>query len=450
MISTWIYRTKQYLLDFIQNQPGSKKYTKNVFWLLSEKAVKFLAELLVGFYIARSLGVVNFGTLNYAISLTILFQGTATLGLSEILTRELLHFRNQRGKILGTSLFLRLLAAIIFILVINLIAWSETHEVRFVLFIISLSLFFRSFEILTFYFQSKVNSQKVAEVQILCTLLVSLIKVYLVHQGYGIVSFAWVYSFEWFIISIGLVIAYFKHASEDKWFIEKTWAKKLIGNSWTLMLSAAAVNIYMRIDQVMIREMISDKENGYFSAALRLTEFWYVIPMILCSTLFPAILNARRIDRKLYEKRMLALNAFLFWVSITIAITISSISSDLVVLLYNEDYSPSSSILAIQIWSLSFSFFGVSGSYWLMAENLQHFSLIRTLLGLAVNLLLNFVLIPDYGAVGAAIATLVTQAFAASFSLLLLRKTKSLWNIQLKSIIYPFQWLLKDKLISLK
>lgn len=441
MSPTWINRAKEFLLSHIQTQLGSIKYSKNVFWLLTEKAVKFLAELIVGFYIARSIGVLNFGTLNYAISLSVLFQGISTLGLSEILTRELINFKNQQGKILGTALLLRLCAAVVFILLINLITTREESDIRLIVFIISLSLLFRSFEILTFYFQSKVESQHVARVQIVCTFIISIIKIYLVHQNYGVISFAKVYSLEWFLIALGLTLAYIKNDSKKKWSFRLNWTKKLISNSWSLMLSAAAVNLYMRIDQVMIREIIGDTENGYYAAALRLTEFWYIFPMILCSTFFPALLNARKLDWNLYQKRMLALNSFLFWASIIIAIIISPFAENIILLFYDKEYAPSSLVLSIQIWSLSFSFLGISGSYWLLAENLQYFSLIRTLIGLLVNLLFNFLLIADYGAVGAAFATLITQISATTLSLLLLKKTRELLILQLRSILYPLNWL---------
>jgi O-antigen/teichoic acid export membrane protein len=432
-----------YVLRFTGQQAGSVRYARNILWSFFEKFIKFLAELLIGFYIARMLGVSNFGVLNYAISFIVMFQGIASLGLSEILTRELITYGNQKSQILSTALFLRVVVAIFFVVVINLISWFEFPQVRLILFIVSLSLVFRSFESLIYYFQSIVKSEKVSRIQITRTILISLAKIYLIYRNAGVVSFAWVYSIEWFIIAIGLVMAYLKTEPGHQWKVGWKWGKRLLLNSWTLMLSAAAVNIYMRMDQVMIRQMINDTEIGYYAAAVRLTEFWYIIPMILCGTLFPALLNARKISKELYQTRLLMLNAFLFWTSFILALLISPWAYELITLLYNETYGPASTVLAIHIWSAIFTFLGVSGSYWLMAENLQHVSLLRTTIGLVVNFVLNILLIPTYGAAGAAVATLVTQVLATTASLLLLAKTRKLLAIQYRSIYYPAEWMVK-------
>jgi O-antigen/teichoic acid export membrane protein len=432
-----------YVLRFTGQQAGSVRYARNILWSFFEKFIKFLAELLIGFYIARMLGVSNFGVLNYAISFIVMFQGIASLGLSEILTRELITYGNQKSQILSTALFLRVVVAIFFVVVINLISWFEFPQVRLILFIVSLSLVFRSFESLIYYFQSIVKSEKVSRIQITRTILISLAKIYLIYRNAGVVSFAWVYSIEWFIIAIGLVMAYLKTEPGHQWKVGWKWGKRLLLNSWTLMLSAAAVNIYMRMDQVMIRQMINDTEIGYYAAAVRLTEFWYIIPMILCGTLFPALLNARKISKELYQTRLLMLNAFLFWTSFILALLISPWAYELITLLYNETYGPASIVLAIHIWSAIFTFLGVSGSYWLMAENLQHVSLLRTTIGLVVNFVLNILLIPTYGAAGAAVATLVTQVLATTASLLLLAKTRKLLAIQYRSIYYPAEWMVK-------
>jgi O-antigen/teichoic acid export membrane protein len=433
-----------YVLRVTGQQVGSVRYARNILWSFFEKFIKFLAELLIGFYIARMLGVSNFGVLNYAISFTVMFQGIASLGLSEILTRELINYSNQKSQILCTALFLRIAAAIFLVVILNLISWFELPQVRLMIFIVSLSLVFRSFESLIFYFQSIVKSEKVSRIQITCTILISITKIYLISSNAAVMSFAWVYSIEWAIIGIGLLMAYLKAEPHHQWIVVWKWGKKLLLSSWTLMLSAAAVNIYMRMDQVMIRQMINDTEIGYYAAAVRLTEFWYIIPMILCGTLFPAILNARKISKELYQTRLLMLNAFLFWTSFIIALFISPWAYELITLLYDETYGPASTILAIHIWSAIFTFLGVSGSYWLMAENLQHISLLRTTIGLVVNFLFNILLIPTFGAVGAAAATLVTQILATTASLFLLASTRKLLVIQFRSIYYPAEWIVKQ------
>lgn len=207
------------------------------------------------------------------------------------------------------------------------------------------------------------------------------------------------------------------------------------------MLSAAAVNLYMRLDQVMIRQMVDDSANGFYSAAVRLSEIWYILPTILCAILFPAILNARKKDTVLYNLRMEQLNAFLFWLALIISVIIAPFSDELIVLLYGVEYAPAGIVLKYHIWSSIFVFFGVSSGYWLIAEKFEKVSLYRTLAGLSINLGLNFLFIPAYGIVGAAVATLLVQVTASIVCMLLIKRTRPIIIIQVKSIFYPFKQL---------
>lgn len=418
-------------------------YFSNAFWSFLEKFVKFIAEVSVGFYFARSIGVSDFGTFNYAISISILFQGISTLGLSEIVTRELVNKRADESRIINTALGARLAAALLCVATINILSWNEDPIVRHTIFAISLSLIFRSFEVIIYYFQSVVKLQIVSKTQIVITLIISLVKVYLILVQAPLSSFAWAYSMEWLIISLALLILYFRTKGKVNFSFSGRHLKGLMMDAWPLLSASVAINLYMRIDQIMIRELIGDVENGYYSAALRLTEIWYVIPMVIGSVFFPAILNAKNRDTALYYNRFRMLNTFLFWASFLLAVIISPLSEFIIVNLYNKSYQLAAPILSIQIWSGIFTFLGVAGTYWLMAENLQLYSLLRTLIALAINLTFNFFLIPVYGGLGAAISSLFTQAFAATLSLLLFRKTRKLFFIQIHGIIQPVSWLIK-------
>jgi len=137
----------------------------------------------------------------------------------------------------------------------------------------------------------------------------------------------------------------------EAWQVALPFVKKLLLESWPLMLSSVAINIYMRMDQIMLRDLHGNVENGFYAAALRLTEIWYVIPTVIGSIVFPALLNARNKDPHLYEDRLLKLHAFMFWVSFSLACLITPFSEFLIVNLYNEDFR--------MVW-----YFFIYGSKW--------------------------------------------------------------------------------------
>ena len=78
-------------------------------------------------------------------------------------------------------------------------------------------------------------------------------------------------------------------------------ATVLLKESWPLILSGLVISVYMKIDQVMIKHLIDDNAVGIYAAAVKVSEIWYFIPVVIASSLFPAIINSRKINEVLYE-----------------------------------------------------------------------------------------------------------------------------------------------------
>jgi len=148
-------------------------------------------------------------------------------------------------------------------------------------------------------------------------------------------------------------------------------AVSLLKDSWPLILSSMVIAIYMKIDQVMIKEMLDAEAVGNYAAAVRLSEAWYFIPMVISSSLFPAIINAKKISEKLYYDRLQKLYNLMVWMAISIALPMTFLSDWIVNLLYGAKYSEAGDVLMIHIWAGVFVFLGVASGKWFVAENLQ-------------------------------------------------------------------------------
>ena len=171
--------------------------------------------------------------------------------------------------------------------------------------------------------------------------------------------------------------------------------------------------IYMKIDQIMLGQMLGGEAVGIYSAAVSMSEVWYFLPMVVVSSVFPAILDARERDDRLYYSRLQQLYGFMVLLSVAVALPMTFIATPLVKLLFGAPYAESGAVLAIHIWASVFVFLGVAGDKWFLAENRQLLSLQRTVLGAVANIGLNLWLIPMYGTIGAAVATVVSQALAS-------------------------------------
>ncbi|PKF63062.1 flippase [Psychromonas sp. psych-6C06] len=418
------------------------KYLKNTSWLLGEKILRMTLGLFVGIWVARYLGPEQFGLFSYAQSFVALFTAFATLGLDGIVIRELVKDKSQRDKLLGTAFILKLVGAI---LVLSLLAFSiffqsDEYQTNLLIFIIASATVFQSFNVIDFYFQSVVQSKYVVYSNVFSLLLSSLFKVILIVNNAPLIAFAYVIIFDSFVLASGFLYFYLQNKlSIFTWSIDKNCAKSLLKDSWPLILSGLVISMYMKVDQIMIKNMLGSADVGQYAAAVRLSEVWYFIPMIISSSLFPAILNAKKVSKELYYSRMQKLYDLMAWIAVFIAIPMTFLSDWIIRLLYGIEFIEAGGVLMIHIWSAVFVFLGVSSSKWFIAEGLQIYSFYRTLAGAALNVLLNILLIPEYGIYGAAMATLVAQLVASYLFNIVNKKSRVTFILQSNALLLPFR-----------
>ena len=404
--------------------------------MFAEQMMRMLAGLLVGIWVARYLGPAQFGLFSYAVAFAALFSSIAKLGLDSIMVRDLVREPAQRDIYMGTAFWLKLAGSLAMLGVIGIALQLTTSDstTRLYIFIIASGAIFQPFEVVDFYFQSKVLSKFVSICKLIQLTISSLIKIFLIYIDSGLFWFVIVSLIYQITLAATLYLAYryqkigmyFKHFNRHV-------AKKLLIDSWPLVLSGLAVMIYMRTDQIMIKEMLGEKEVGLYSAATRISEIWYFVPILITNSIFPAILNVKK-DSPKYLFRLRVLFSVLVWIGILVAAITAFIYDWLIIFLYGQDYQQAGQVLMIHIWGGIFVALGAASGSWFVSENLQRYALYRTLLGASVNIALNFALIPKYGILGAAIGTVVAQSVAALFFDILTAKTRVLFFTKLKSI----------------
>ena len=379
---------------------GFKKYFYNTSWLMLG---------FIGIWVARYLGPKEFGVLNYATSFVALFSVIRKLGLDGIVVRELVKAPEKANEILGSAFGLKLLGffALLIILSSALYLSDESLYTKSIIFVIALSTMMQSFNVLDFYFQSQVKSKFVAFANLFSLVISSISQMVLVFCRAKLIFFAGVILLYSFTLALGLIYFYQskKNGSIKLWQFKFNIMKSLLRDSWPLILSGLVISIYMSIDQVMINHMLGVEEVGQFAAAVRISTVWYFVPVIISSSLFPAIINAKKVSEELYYIRLQRLYDLMVWMGIAIALPMTFLSDWVVNLLYGEQYSQAGGVLMIHIWAGVFVALGVASSRWLLTENLQMLSFWRTFNGVVINIMLNFILIPKYGIQGAAIAT---------------------------------------------
>lgn len=400
----------------IRNHPEIRRYIANTSWLMVEKIVRMFVGLFVGIWVARYLGPGKFGLLSYAQSFVILFTAISTLGLDSIVVRELVKGELQNDFLLGTAFGLKFIGAILILPLLWLAVQFTSNDqyTNLLIFIIASAAIFQSFNVIDLFYQSKVLSKYVSFANGITLFLSSTIKIALILCKAPLTLFAMMALFDSIVLAIALI--FFSHINKHlalfDWKFEWRTAKELLKDSWPLILSGLVISVYMKIDQIMIKEMLSTDAVGQYAAAVRISETWYFIPVIIASSVFPAIVEAKKNSEQLYFSHLQNLYTLMVWMAIFVALPVSMISPWLIGFLFGNDYLEAASVLIVHIWAGVFVFLGVAFGKFLAAENFTKKAFYRTLSGAVINITINLFLIPSYGILGAAVATLISQISA--------------------------------------
>ena len=417
--------------------PSFRKYFANTSWLLSERVLRMVVSLFVGIYVARYLGPERFGLLSYTLSFVWLFSSLASVGLDEILVRELVKSPEQRNNLLGTVFWLKVCGTLVMGTTIALVLkyTVEDQQTYWMIALIALGFLFQVTNVVDFYFQSQVQSKFAVRAQVIQLILTSLFKIYLVWNQAELIWFAFALMLDQAVVAVLFLLVYHWKIGWFPFFSFR-WkqAKKLMRDAWPIIFAGMVVSFYMRIDQVMLKEMLDAKAVGVYAAAVKLCEAWYFLPTALIASIFPAVIKAKIKSKTLYDKRVQNLYDLMVWSSIAVALPTTLLADWVILILYGIDFQEAADVLRIYIWAGVFVTLGIANSKWLIAENLQRYLFIRTILGALLNVGLNLWLIPIYGIKGAAIATMVAQGTVGFLSLSFFKKTRHNFLFAAKSL----------------
>jgi O-antigen/teichoic acid export membrane protein len=419
------------------DQQALEKYFKNTGMAFVGKVGSLLIKMLVSIAVANYLSRDKLGIITGGITYIYLFSAIATLGLDQFIVKELHQSPNNRDHILGTSFWMKVTGGILCIPLVWFayqIYPAKGTPYAYIL-IFSIIGIVQAFNVIDSYFQSEVQSKYIMQVQVIGNLLSAAIKLVLIYLKMPLIAFVYAYAIDFMLLALGYYLTYQrKGRSIFNWAYDGQLAKKLLTYSWPLIISGIMVSLYMKIDQLMIQNISGTKEAGAYATVAMLSEAWNFIPTVIVTTLFPAILNARRDDSERYKKRIQNLYDLMVYLSLPAAIVVSFAAPLIYQILTKPEFYYAAPTLSVHIWSGVFVFLGAANSQYLIAEGYTKLTFIRTGFGAIVNIGLNLILIPKMGMMGAAIATLIAYASSAFF-VLLIPKTSKQGVMMLKSLL---------------
>ena len=406
-------------------------------WLLFDKLVRLMLGLLVGAWVARSLGPAQYGELAYALAYIAFFQTVSTLGLDSIVVRDLVIHPEREAQILGTAFTLRFacgifswLVAVLGMAVIS--GWSD-RSVLLVL-LVGGSLVFQAADTVDLWFQSRSQSRRTVVAKLAAYLLSGGVKVALIVAEAPLAAFAAVLAFEAMSAALGLFFSYRRFRCSQPWRLVWVQGRQLLDESWPFILSGLSIMAYIRIDQIMIKEMLGERALGIYAVILPLSTFWQIIPTTFSVSLAPFIAKQRLAGEAQYRKTIVLVFRAFFYLGVFVALSTYFVSGWLVPLLFGTQYSEAVEILNVHVISNVFCFMGIAHNLWLVNE--RHFAvrLYGTVLAGISAVGINFLTLPWLGLIGASLAAIVAQALAAFLINVLLDRT-SFW-MQIEAITF--------------
>lgn len=396
---------------WVLEHSGFRKYFKNTGWMFFGQMFSLLVSFFIGAWIARYLGPSNYGVLSYALSFGGILGFFVYLTADNILSRELIKYPERRDSLLGTSFILRLAGGFIALILTVVAAFIFEGNVltRSLILIYSFSFLLPAFGVVGIYFQANVLAKKTVKAQMVAMIISSILKIAVIIFGFGVFWIMVVYVLDSLWSSATLWLVYHQNGFRLRaWSFDKGLARSLFKDSVFLMLSIAVGFIFIKIDQVIIGNIMSKKEVGLYAVAVKISEIWNFIPAIICTSLFPAIVNAKIKGERFYYSRLRSLYWLLGSLATLLAIPITTFSAPIIVFLFGDSYLVAAPILQVYIWSGIGLFLYIGVNQYMAAENMVKTAFFLSLLVVVTNVVLNLVLIPVYGLIGAALASVIS------------------------------------------
>lgn len=395
-------------------------YFFNTSWMLFERFVRIISGVFVGIYVARYLGPEQFGIFSYVLAIAAFVTVISCVGMDSILVRELVNRPQKKQEMMGTAFWMMMFAALLIYVFTAIVIWNmdEISSIKVFASIVTVSAFFTPFLVIDYYFQSQISAKYSAICKSFTLLLVSVIKLYLIIIEADLFWFMITVLIEHTILAVMLLVTFFIKSEKLSFYksFSSTQAGQMLKSAWPMLLASVAVLIYMRIDQVMIRNMLSLHDVGIYSVAVKLYEAWIMLPFIITMSLLPAIAKLKQGDEKHYHKRLTQLFRLIFWLGL-VALVFSFFFNELIIVFaFGEEYRSSSTVMNIIMCAAIFVSIGSISARYFSVEKMEKKIALRTIFAAIVNVVLNLILIPEYGIKGAAFATLVCT-FVANYLL---------------------------------
>lgn len=425
MNAAWTKYLPDIIREWMEGRPHLRKAIDNTGWLLFDRILRMLIGVTVGAWVARYLGPARFGELAYIIAFIAFFQVIAGLEADGFIVRDIARNHGDTAVILGTSLRLRIASGVICWLAAIALMYllhPDDRQLCLLVAIVGAMLVFQASDTVDLWFESQSQSKRTVLAKFVSYLFSNSIKVFLLLIKAPLIAFAGVICLESAALAVALIVAYRRFPTNDRWRSDLAQAKELLHLCWPFIASGVMITAYMRIDQIMLKEMLGERELGIYAAALTLVQAWNIIPATLVASLAPFVARKKSRGEQEYQDALVIIFRFFAIVAVMGAGLTVLISPWIVGLLYGAEYRSSAMVLSALVFVIVFVFQGMAQTLWVINNNVRIANLIGVFLAALISIIANLFLIRKFGIMGAVFSYLLAQGASVAFFPCLLRR----------------------------
>lgn len=411
-------------------------------WMLGDRVIRAALGVIVGALVARHLGPDSFGMLSLVFAHVLLFASIAGLGMDGVLVRDLVRNAPRRQEILGTAFVIKFYCGIaVFVLGNALVVGLRSEPGLAALIALgSCALFFYAFDVIDSLFQSRLEGRAIVTARTTAFVVISGLRFAFVLAGAPLAWFAATAAIE-VAVGAALIVAIYllKDGSIRQWTFERRRALELVRTSLPVAASGFFVTAILQVDKLILESMAGTHAVGIYSAASMLSIAWYMLPVVLGSSVAPRLTALYEANRADYERRLQDSSSVLTCVMACAAAFVTVAAQPLIELMFGDAYADAALVLTVHFWAGIFVAHVSIRTWALLIEGKIALLLAFSALALLANIVLNLVLIERYAEAGAAFAALISWGLSALVFPLVSAQSRGYVRLLLKSF-NPLSW----------
>jgi O-antigen/teichoic acid export membrane protein len=402
---------------------STRELATNVFFKLLPAPFEKLSRFLVVLVAAPLLGASAFGTYQYALTASLLAMTVFDLGLGTFTTRALARRDAGAPRVVAAGYRLRAWTALPYAAVVAFLALVAVPEERVVLVVLGGATLLGSVvDYGSAALRGLEDFRSEASVNVLRAILAT-------AAALGaLLAFRTLPA-----LALGSLAGAVASAWVSLWFVRRRVGKEAdlggaplalqVRELAPLGLAGLLSVLYFRCDVVLLRFLTSPTEVGYYGAAYRIFEATTVVPAALSAVVFPRL--AQRWSAGQSEREGTRIVVWTGALGVAAAAGLSVASERIVAVVFGEAFAPAAASLRVLGLAAPFLFLNFGLTSILFARGGESAYVRAVAVMLVLNVATNALLIPRLGGVGAAWATLGTEAVLAACCAYAARRSRS-------------------------